>query len=252
MAKAPAKPKRAPARRSAKAPSKSTAKAATPKVKRDAKGRYMPAKRAAGGGRKKSSPLRQHYTGMQPSRRSAPAVPTAGSVGLAGEPPADLGPDGVFLWKLMVSQGEDAERKGLAPTVGMEAYALAHQYASAFDRWAEVKQTIKSLEEKLPKAKRHLAKWMIDNAGNYTLHGVWQTEVQFRKAAADAAKTLGLGAQHPAIALQVNTNVQQSANDPVKKLVGPGENVNFIYRCFGWRSPSTLSSLCLEKFSEGE
>lgn len=231
MARTAAKPKRAPARRpsaKAKAPSKSTAKAATPKVKRDAKGRYMPVKRKSGGGRKKSSPLRQHYTEMQPSRRSAPAVPTAGSVGLAGEPPADLGPDGVFLWKLMVSQGEDAERKGLAPTVGMEAYALAHQYASAFDRWAEVKQTIKSLEEKLPKAKRHLAKWMIDPEGNYTLHGVWQTEVQFRKAAADAAKTLGLGASHPAIALQVNTNVQQAEQDPVKKLVGPYREAQIV------------------------
>ena len=210
MAKAPTKRKAAPK------------KAAAPR-KRDAKGRAVPATRKPGGGRKKSTPMRQHYTNMQPARRSPPPVPTSGTAALSGNPPTDLGPAGRFLWKLLVTQQQDAEGKGIAPTVGMESYALAHQYASAFDRWAEVKKTIKHLEAEFPARDRHLAKWVIDGKGNYTLHGVWQTEVSFRKAAADAAQTLGLGVSHPAVALQVNMNGQPSAvaDDPTKKLIGP-------------------------------
>lgn len=192
-------------------------------TKRDAKGRKVPAKRAPGGGRKKSTPMRQHYTNMQPARRSPPPVPTSATAGLTGNPPTDLGREGRFLWKLLVSQQQDAEGKGVAPTVTMENYALAHQYASAFDRWAEVRKTIKHIESEFPAAERHLAKWKIDGSGNYTLHGVWAAEVDFRKAAAEAAKTLGLGVSHPAVALQVNMNGTPEAarEDPVKKLVGP-------------------------------
>ena len=191
-------------------------------TKRDAKGRKVPAKRAPGGGRKKSTPIRQHYTNMQPARRSRPPVPTSATAGLAGNPPTDLGPRGRFLWKLLVAQQQDAEAKGVQPTVSMENYALAHQYASAFDRWAEVKKTIKHIESEYPAAEKHLAKWRVDKAGNYTLHGVWQTEMDFRKAAADAAKALGLGVSHPSVALQVNMNGKAAADDdPIKKLVGP-------------------------------
>lgn len=242
-AKRPAQPKRkAPSRSAAKAaPPKRKAptskpaakrpapKAAPPKVKRDAKGRYMPVKRASGGGRKKSSAMRQYYTEMQPSRRSDPALPTAGTAALSGPPPADLGDSGKFLWELLTLQQQDAEAKGIQPTVSMESYGLAHQYASAFDRWAEVKQTIKTLEAKLPVKDRHMAKWMVDCEGNYSLHGVWKVEAEFRSAAAAAAKTLGLGANHPAVALQVNLNGQQAANDnPVHRLVGPYREANKI------------------------
>lgn len=209
MAKAPAKRKAAPK------------KAAAPR-KRDAKGRTVPVKRKPGAGRKKSTPMRQHYTNMQPARRSPPPVPTSATAGLAGNPPTDLGRAGRFLWKLLVDQQTDAESKGVQPTVCMESYALAHQYASAFDRWAEVKKTIKHLEAKHPPGERHLAKWVV-NGSNYELHGVWKTEVEFRKAAAEAAKALGLGVSHPAVALQVNMNGQPNAvaEDPAKKLIGP-------------------------------
>ena len=210
MAKRPAKRKAAPK------------KAAAPR-KRDAKGRAVPVKRKPGAGRKKTTPMRQHYTNMQPARRSRPPVPTSGTAGLSGNPPTDLGPQGRFLWKLLVTQQQDAESKGITPTVGMESFALAHQYASAFDRWAEVKKTIKHLEAEFPASERHLAKWKVDNNGNYELHGVWKTEVEFRKAAAEAAKALGLGISHPAVALQVNMNGQPGSvtEDPAKKLIGP-------------------------------
>ena len=227
-ARRPAAKRKAPA--SKPPPRRPAAKAkSAPKIKRDAKGRYVPATRAKGGGRKKSSPLRQHYTNMQPSRRSDPALPTAATAALSGKPPVDLGEHGRFLWELLVTQQQDAEARGIQPTVGMEAYGLAHQYASAFDRWAEVKQTIKSLEAKLPVKDRHMAKWMVDCEGNYSLHGVWKVEAEFRAAAAAAAKTLGLGANHPAVALQVNVNGQSAANDnPIHKLVGPYREANKI------------------------
>ena len=234
MAAAPAKPKRkAPSRSTAKrpaskAPARQSAPKAAPKVKRDAKGRYMPVKRKPGGGRKKSSAMMQYYTEMQPSRRSAPALPTAGGAALSGPPPDDLGDSGRFLWELLSRQQIDAESKGIQPTVSMESYGLAHQYASAFDRWAEVKQTIKSIEAKLPVKDRHMAKWRIDDEGNYTLHGVWKVEAEFRASAAAAAKTLGLGANHPAVALQVNVNGQQANDNPIHKLVGPYREANKI------------------------
>ena len=201
--------------------SKAPAKPKPPPKKRDAAGRFVPAKRAPGGGRKKSSPMRQHYTGMQPSRRSQPVVPTAATGALSGKAPPDLGPHGVFLWDLLVTQQQDAVAKGIQPTVGMESYALAHQYASAFDRWAEVKETIKHIESKLRVKDRHLAKWKIDDAGNYELHGVWSVEVTFRKEAAAAAKLLGIGGNHPTVALQVNVNAEKSADDPAMKYIGP-------------------------------
>ena len=210
MAKAPAKRKAAPK------------KAAAPR-KRDAKGRVVPVKRKPGAGRKKSTPMRQHYTNMQPARRSPPPVPTSGTAGLAGHPPTDLGRMGKFLWKLLVNQQQDAEAKGIQPTITMSSFALAHQYASAFDRWSEVKKTIKHIEAQFPPGERHLAKWKIDQAGNYELHGVWEVEIKFRKAAADAAQALGLGVSHPQVALQVNMNGQPGAvaEDPAKKLIGP-------------------------------
>ena len=236
MAKAPPKrkakataSKTAAKRPASTAAAKRPAAKTAPKIKRDAKGRYVPAKRAPGGGRKKSSPMRQHYTNMQPSRRSTPVLPTAANAGLSGKPPDDLGAHGMFLWELLVTQQQDAEAKGIQPTVSMEAYGLAHQYASAFDRWAEVKQTIKSLEAKFPVKDRHKAKWMVDEDGNYSLHGVWKVEAEFRAAAAAAAKTLGLGANHPAVALQVNVNGQTAASDnPLHKLVGPYREANKI------------------------
>ena len=205
---------------------KAKPKPKAPAKKRDAAGRYVPAKRAKGGGRKKSSPIRQHYTGMQPSRRSVPSIPTSATGALSGKPPDDLGPFGQFLWNLLVEQQQDAVAKGVQPTVGMESYPLAHTYASAFDRWAEVKQTIKHLECKRLVKDRHLAKWVIDSEGNYQLHGVWATEVTFRKEAAAAAKALGLGGNHAAVALQVNVNAQSAAEDPAKKWVGPYRDAN--------------------------
>ena len=200
---------------------KAKPKPKAPPKKRDAKGRAVPAKRAPGAGRKKSSPMRQHYTNMQPCRRSEPVAPTAGTGALCGKAPADLGEHGKFLWDLLVAQQQDAVAKGIQPTVGMESYALAHQYASAFDRWAEVKETIKHLERKKQVKDRHLAKWKVDDAGNYELHGVWATEVVFRKEAAAAAKLLGIGGNHPTVALQVNVNAEKAADDPAKKLIGP-------------------------------
>ena len=206
-----------------RAKAKPPAKAKAPPRKRDAKGRVVPAKRKPGGGRKKSTPIRQHYTNMQPARRSPPPVPTSGTAPLTGKPPTDLGRHGRFLWELLVRQQQDAEAKGVTPTVCMESYGLAHQYASAFDRWAEVKKTIKHLEAEFPASERHMAKWMVDGKGNYELHGVWKTEVAFRKEAAEAAKTLGLGVSHPSIVQQFNMNGQPSAavDNPALKLVGP-------------------------------
>ena len=178
-------------------------------------------KRAPGAGRKKSTALRQHYTNAQPCRRSEPELPTAANAGLSGAPPKDLGRHGKFLWQLLVDQQADCEAKGITPTVGMESYALAHQYASAFDRWAEVKKTIRHLEEQYPAKDRHLAKWKVDDDGNWSLHGVWETELKFRKEAASAAKQLGIGPNHPTVALQVNNVAQSAATDSVKKYVGP-------------------------------
>ena len=201
-----------------KAPPKA---AAGPKRKTDSLGRSVPAKRAPGAGRKKSTALRQHYTNTQPCRRSEPELPTAANAGLSGAAPKDLGRHGKFLWQLLVDQQADCEAKGITPTVGMESYALAHQYASAFDRWAEVKKTIRHLEEKYPAKERHLAKWKVDDDGNWSLHGVWETELKFRKEAASAAKQLGIGPNHPAVALQVNNVAQTAQSDSVKRYVGP-------------------------------
>ena len=179
-------------------------------------------KRAPGAGRKKSTPLRQHLAGMQPCRRSEPLPSTEANAPLAGEAPAELGPYGRFLWELIVAQQADAKEKGVTPAVTMQSVALALAYASAFDRWAEVKETIAHLEAERPPGEKHLAKWDIDcETGEWRLHGVWQAELKFRAEAIKAARALGIGSTHPTTALQVNINGQQVAADPSLRLIGP-------------------------------
>ena len=204
----------------AKRTSKTAAKGG-PKRKIDKMGRNVPTRRKPGAGRPKSTPLRQHLANMEPRYRTDPPAEIAANAPLSGDPPADLGEYGRFLWQLLVAQQADAAAKGIAPAVGMESFALAEQYCSAFDRWAEVKETIKHLEAERPAADRHLAKWRVDDDGKWTLHGVWQTEARFRTAAVDAARALGIGASHPTTALQVNINGQQVAADPTLALIGP-------------------------------
>ena len=195
---------------------------AKPPVKRDKQGRFVPAKRKPGAGRKKSTPMRQHLANMPESRRSEAPPPGAMTEPLAIAAPADLGEYGRFLWELLVRQDADCAEKGIVPSVGSASHALAHAYCSAFDRWAEVKETIKSIEEKLPKNRRHLAKWVIDdNTDQWYIHGVWKEEQKFRKEAVAAARALGIGSQHPTMAIQVNLNGQQMSADPITKHIGP-------------------------------
>ena len=158
---------------------------------------------------------------MQPCRRSDPKPLGAFNAPLAGDAPDDLGDYGKFLWELLVRQQADAHEKGITPAVTMEGVALATAYCSAFDRWAEVKVTIKHLEDQRPDGEKHLAKWDVDCHGVWHLHGVWHAEVKFRKEAIAAARALGLGSQHPTTAVQVNLNGQQMNADPVMSLLGP-------------------------------
>ena len=195
---------------------------AKPPVKRDRKGRFMPVKRKPGAGRKKSTPMRQHLSNMPDCRRSKEPEKTALMAPLVAAAPDDLGQYGTFLWEMLVRQDAECGEKGIVPSVGEGAFALAHAYCSAFDRWAEVKHTIKSIEDDLPQSKRHLAKWIIDEeTDQWHIHGVWQAELKFRKEAVAAARALGIGSAHPTTAIQVNLNGQQMAADPVMKHIGP-------------------------------
>ena len=166
---------------------------------------------------------------MRSFERSAPVAQTEGNGPLAGEAPDDLGSYGRFLWELMIRQEADCVAKRVAPTIGMAAFALAHAYASAFDRWAEAKETIRHLEAKRPKAERHLAKWHIDDeTEEWRLHGVWVAEKAFRKEAIVAARALGIGMNHPAVALQVNVGGRAAMSDDAMNLVGPNREARRI------------------------
>ena len=178
-------------------------------------------KRAPGGGRPKSSPLRQHLANMPMAQRSAPPDVPGVVAPLAGEPPEGLGSYGKFLWQLLVDQQAVCAEKGITPSVGMTSYALAEQYCSAFDRWAEVKQTIAHIEAEKTERERHLAKWRVDDKGEWHLHGVWKAELKFRKSAVESARALGIGSQHPTTALQVNINNQNVEADSALALCGP-------------------------------
>ena len=178
--------------------------------------------RAPGAGRPKSTPMRQHLANFQPCRRTPKPPSTAVAAPLTADAPADLGEYGRFLWQMLVVQDADCAEKSIVPSVGAGRFALAHAYASAFDRWAQALATIRSLEAEQPEGEEHMAMWIADpETGDLELRGVWHAEIKFRKEAIAAARALGIGSQHPTTAINVNLNGQQVAADPALRYIGP-------------------------------
>ena len=198
--------------------------------KRDKSGRFIPAKRRPGAGRKKSSPRRQYLAEVQPCRRTEPVAPATGPAPLAVPPPDGAGDYAKYLWELLVEQDADCMAKNVAPTVGMAQYGLAHNYVSSFQSWRDVADAQMRFEDEFvqqhadkehpdPESMRWRARWRVDPETNDLVEReMWKVERVAMEACRKAARALGVGANHPMVAMQLNMN-QQTVN-PQSHLCG--------------------------------